>query len=461
MAACALLLALPPGAIAAEMTTAPLTARGTATGTTAQPVTTPILSARGMPATATPDDAPEPEAPPAREPAEIAFTPVSVGDRPAPDIPASAAPASIVTPVLSARGLAGGGTAAPITTGALSARGLNGALSPPAVDEPETAAQPPSPFDPDAPSITGKVLDALSGNPVAQVLVTDAGGGLRACSDEDGTYRLSVIPDRSYTLRLVRRGYEPVQINVYSGPKGTVGDALLLPAPDMLLADCQGTPAKAESPPWAGKPVTIATDANSSIVGRVLDAMTGRPLPWATIRIAPGETTVTTNERGEYVAPVRVTEVASEFKVAVEAEDYEQPGGPIAVTVGRDRAQFGDVLMLPLKPPPTPVELTERTKLQELQGLLTDRGFSLGTIDGVTGTRTRQAISDFQASQGLPADGTPTQALLDILRSMAPAPEAADTANEAPLDVRTGALVLVGHDTPLEVRTGPITLTGH
>lgn len=53
---------------------------------------------------------------------------------------------------------------------------------------------------------------------------------------------------------------------------------------------------------------------------------------------------------------------------------------------------------------------------QELQRLLTARGYDTGGADGVVGARTRAAISAYQASAGLPATGEPTLELLRRLR---------------------------------------------
>jgi lytic murein transglycosylase len=52
---------------------------------------------------------------------------------------------------------------------------------------------------------------------------------------------------------------------------------------------------------------------------------------------------------------------------------------------------------------------------QELQRLLTARGFDTGGTDGVIGTRTKAAISAYQASLGLPVTGEPS---LDLLRRL-------------------------------------------
>ncbi|MFN6926100.1 MAG: lytic murein transglycosylase [Tabrizicola sp.] len=52
---------------------------------------------------------------------------------------------------------------------------------------------------------------------------------------------------------------------------------------------------------------------------------------------------------------------------------------------------------------------------QELQRLLTAKGFDTGGTDGVIGARTRAAISAWQASVGLPVTGEPS---LDLLRRL-------------------------------------------
>ncbi|AZL57903.1 lytic murein transglycosylase [Tabrizicola piscis] len=53
---------------------------------------------------------------------------------------------------------------------------------------------------------------------------------------------------------------------------------------------------------------------------------------------------------------------------------------------------------------------------QELQRLLTARGFDTEGSDGVIGAKTKAAISAFQSSQGLPVTGEPSLALMQQLR---------------------------------------------
>ena len=52
----------------------------------------------------------------------------------------------------------------------------------------------------------------------------------------------------------------------------------------------------------------------------------------------------------------------------------------------------------------------------ELQQLLADLGYEAGPVDGIVGPLTRTAVRGFQRDVGRPADGFPTQALLDQIR---------------------------------------------
>ena len=56
-----------------------------------------------------------------------------------------------------------------------------------------------------------------------------------------------------------------------------------------------------------------------------------------------------------------------------------------------------------------------RQQLTALQTALNQRGFDSGAPDGVMGPTTRGAIRGYQRSVGLPADGYPTQDLLQRL----------------------------------------------
>ncbi len=72
---------------------------------------------------------------------------------------------------------------------------------------------------------------------------------------------------------------------------------------------------------------------------------------------------------------------------------------------GEIRANFG----------PDAAGMTKADR-QDLQRLLTARGFDTGGTDGVIGAKTRSAISAYEASVGLPVTGEPTLTLLQRLR---------------------------------------------
>ncbi|WP_045737896.1 lytic murein transglycosylase [Xanthomonas sp. MUS 060] len=61
--------------------------------------------------------------------------------------------------------------------------------------------------------------------------------------------------------------------------------------------------------------------------------------------------------------------------------------------------------------------LNSVAEITELQKLLNAKGFDVGTVDGVVGARTRQAIREFQRSQQLPQDGYASTSLLARLRA--------------------------------------------
>ncbi|KPW64818.1 Type III helper protein HopAJ1 [Pseudomonas cannabina] len=55
-------------------------------------------------------------------------------------------------------------------------------------------------------------------------------------------------------------------------------------------------------------------------------------------------------------------------------------------------------------------------QVTDLQKLLTAKGYSLGTADGVIGAMTRAAIRAYQKDQHLPPDGYASTVLLESLR---------------------------------------------
>ena len=58
-----------------------------------------------------------------------------------------------------------------------------------------------------------------------------------------------------------------------------------------------------------------------------------------------------------------------------------------------------------------------RAERRELQQLLIRNGYDIGEADGIIGTRTRAAITAFQTSAGLPADGHPGKRVYEALKA--------------------------------------------
>lgn len=66
---------------------------------------------------------------------------------------------------------------------------------------------------------------------------------------------------------------------------------------------------------------------------------------------------------------------------------------------------------------PTDDRGLSRAERKELQALLNRRGYDVGEPDGAIGTKTRQAIADYQVKIGLPRDGRASGKVLDALKS--------------------------------------------
>ncbi len=87
-----------------------------------------------------------------------------------------------------------------------------------------------------------------------------------------------------------------------------------------------------------------------------------------------------------------------------------------AVSVGHlaDRLVGGEPFVTPRYEEEVPMS---RTQVEEMQFLLSQRGLDTGGVDGLVGSKTREAVKRYQQMASLPADGYPTVNLLDQLRS--------------------------------------------
>jgi len=91
------------------------------------------------------------------------------------------------------------------------------------------------------------------------------------------------------------------------------------------------------------------------------------------------------------------------------------PAEAYALAIGHfaDRLKGGQLFVQPWPREQRELSLAERLELQQL---LAQRGFYRGTPDGQFGSETRQALRNFQASIGAPADGFASADMLDRLR---------------------------------------------
>jgi lytic murein transglycosylase len=85
----------------------------------------------------------------------------------------------------------------------------------------------------------------------------------------------------------------------------------------------------------------------------------------------------------------------------------------LAIAVLSDRLRGGQGIVTPW---PTDDPGLARVERKELQNLLQQRGYQIGNIDGVLGTKTREAIADFQERTGMKRDGRAGQKVLQGLR---------------------------------------------
>jgi membrane-bound lytic murein transglycosylase B len=68
-----------------------------------------------------------------------------------------------------------------------------------------------------------------------------------------------------------------------------------------------------------------------------------------------------------------------------------------------------------VRPPSTDETALSRNAVENMQRQLNDLGFDAGEIDGVLGSMTQSALREFQASNGMIADGYPDRTTLCAL----------------------------------------------
>lgn len=87
-------------------------------------------------------------------------------------------------------------------------------------------------------------------------------------------------------------------------------------------------------------------------------------------------------------------------------EDKQEMGTESGTSMKGTEAQTGQV-----------ARQLDNKQIRELQKILTEKGYNAGTVDGIIGPNTQQALRGFQESEGLAATGKPDQ---DTLQALAP-----------------------------------------
>ncbi len=85
----------------------------------------------------------------------------------------------------------------------------------------------------------------------------------------------------------------------------------------------------------------------------------------------------------------------------------------LSACVLADRLAGGPGIVTPW---PTDDPGLSRAGRRELQALLAKHGYDVGEPDGAIGTKTREAIADFQGKNGLPVNGRASTKVLEALR---------------------------------------------
>ena len=70
--------------------------------------------------------------------------------------------------------------------------------------------------------VTGRVVDARTGDPLAGAVASIEGTQIRTQTDEDGRYRLVDLPPGPQVLRVLMIGYAPVRVQFVVPASGTI-----------------------------------------------------------------------------------------------------------------------------------------------------------------------------------------------------------------------------------------------
>lgn len=144
-----------------------------------------------------------------------------------------------------------------------------------------------------------------------------------------------------------------------------------------------------------------------------------------------------------------------------EARAVPAPPKPVAAkrSVPAAPAPVAQTTPVPPPRPDTPAVRGRSDLVLDIQRELANRGYYDGTVDGLPGPRTSQAIRDFEQAVGLKATGEPSDVLLaHIFKARSRKKET--TGAVAPAEPRPSTRVLAVQRVLARLGYGPVKLTG-
>ena len=187
------------------------------------------------------------------------------------------------------------------------ALGSTSVLGPPRASSQQPAA-------PGGPTLTGVVLDASTGAPVAGALVSIERGP-RAIADAQGRFRISNAPLGDQIVRVERFGYVRVD------------------QPVMVTSEPEALELRLEPDPVQLRGLTVTGEASVSLSGVVVDAVTGAALPGTTLHLTPDAVREIAEDTSDPAGVFTLRDVPTgEYLLRVQRLGYVSQYVPVAVT---------------------------------------------------------------------------------------------------------------------------------